>query len=318
MKCRTTYLFFLAYTVYFGLLYKVVTYNCCSLSEIEGQFREKVYYENIAVPFNYTKFDFLIRPLFNKSVYCPQVPVFYIIRSHPNKTDEREFIRSTWASSLKNSIVFVLGNAESVTVRRKVLEEANKYQDLLVIDMLDSYKNLSIKSIGILKWVTRFCNAPRFFFQGDPDVAVFTTSIAAVLNLKDNRKPRIYGYCWQAASVFRDRSSKWRMDYSVYSSITYPRYVAGAAWIFSPSVPAKILDALVVPRPYFHVDDVLISGILAERANIPRECIHSVGYPEKFYDITKCLNPPLMAIFQLSRPEIVRALNTVRQGIFQC
>lgn len=84
----------------------IVTLIICSIvSELEQQFQEKVYYENVPQPFNYTMFDFLIQPTFNDSVYCPHVPVFYIIRSHPNRTDERAFIRSTWASNLRNSVV---------------------------------------------------------------------------------------------------------------------------------------------------------------------------------------------------------------------
>lgn len=88
--------------------------------------------------------------------------------------------------------------------------------------------------------------------------------------------------------------------------------------MFSPSVPAKLLEALVVPRPYFHVDDVLISGILAERADIPRECIRNVGYPDEFMDVNKCRNPPILAIFQLDRTRIIEALSSVRQGTGLC
>uniref|UniRef100_A0A0N5AYB5 Hexosyltransferase n=1 Tax=Syphacia muris TaxID=451379 RepID=A0A0N5AYB5_9BILA len=287
--------------------------------KIENHFREKVYYESVPLPFNYTHYDFLIQPIFNnRSAYCLNVPVFYVIRSHPDKTEERYFIRTTWAANLKNSIIFVLGRPESSASWKIINQESSIYGDLLVIDMLDSYKNLSIKSVAILRWISRFCHAPSFFFQGDPDVAVFTTSVSDVLKTKDNKVPRIYGYCWESALVFRDGRNKWSMKHSIYSSYTYPRYVAGAAWMFSPAVPAMLLQVLNTPRPYFHIDDVLITGLLAERANIPRECIGGVGYPHDFYDITKCVNPPLMAIFQLTQAQILNALKKVKQGILKC
>ena len=79
-----------------------------------------------------------------------------------------------------------------------------------------------------------------------------------------------------------------------------------------------ILDALMLPRPYFHVDDVLISGILAERADVPRECLETIGYAKDFGDVRRCFNPPLLAIFQLKRYEIQRVLKSVKQGIVKC
>lgn len=56
----------------------------------------------ILIPYKYEDARILLAPTF---LYCPSVPVFYIIRTHPRNQRWRNVVRSTWAGPLKNSLV---------------------------------------------------------------------------------------------------------------------------------------------------------------------------------------------------------------------
>lgn len=61
--------------------------------------------------------------------------------------------------------VFVLGVEQIGEVSEIVQKEFEKYDDLIVLNMIDSYSNMTIKSLNILRWIIRYCRAPRFILQ---------------------------------------------------------------------------------------------------------------------------------------------------------
>ncbi|VDN29597.1 unnamed protein product [Gongylonema pulchrum] len=61
--------------------------------------------------------------------------------------------------------VFVLGVEKLGSVDEVVQMEAKKWDDLIVFDMIDTYNNMTVKTLNILRWITQYCRAPRFFLQ---------------------------------------------------------------------------------------------------------------------------------------------------------
>lgn len=58
-------------------------------------------------------------------------------------------------------VVFLLGlpsNSNDSTIQNKILEESEKYGDIIQEGFIDSYNNLTLKSIMMLKWITNNCN----------------------------------------------------------------------------------------------------------------------------------------------------------------
>uniref|UniRef100_A0A0R3RTJ7 Hexosyltransferase n=1 Tax=Elaeophora elaphi TaxID=1147741 RepID=A0A0R3RTJ7_9BILA len=270
--------------------------------------------ETIFLPYNFTEARILLTPSFQQ---CPNVPVFYIIRTHPRNTRWRSIIRSTWAGSLKHSLVFVLGVEKIGEVNEIVKLEAKKYDDLIVFDMIDSYNNMTLKSLNILNWIVQNCQAPRFFMQGDPDIAAFPDEITSYTSKLDVSSIAVYGKCWKGAKAHREDSSKWALNSLVYASATYPTYLAGGAWLFSPTTAKRLLMALEKPFSYVHIDDMLISGLFAELMDIRRVCLETIGYLHEF-SLEKCGNDHILAILQLEEHEILNTLLDYREASIQC
>uniref|UniRef100_A0A915PQ44 Hexosyltransferase n=1 Tax=Setaria digitata TaxID=48799 RepID=A0A915PQ44_9BILA len=258
--------------------------------------------EVISAPYNFTSAKILLTPSFEE---CPSVPVFYIIRVHPRNTRWRTIIRSTWAGSLRHSLIFVLGVEKVGEVNELVQLEAKKYDDLIVFDIIDTYNNMTLKSLNILSWIAKNCQAPRFFMQGDPDIAAFPDEIASYTSKLNASLSAIYGKCWKGARAHRE------------DSMTYPTYLAGGAWLFSPGTAKRLLMALKRPLSYIHIDDMLISGIFAEQMDVRRVCLNSVGYLYEF-SLKRCRDNHILAILQLEDYEILKTILDYREALIGC
>ncbi|VDN03032.1 unnamed protein product [Thelazia callipaeda] len=263
---------------------------------------------------NFTDARVLIAPTFQQ---CPNVSVFYIIRTHPRNTSWRNLIRSTWAGPVKHSLIFVLGVEKVGEVEEMVQFEAQIHDDLIVFDFIDSYDNMTLKSLNILTWIVRNCQLPRFFMQGDPDIVAFPNQISSyTLNLNTS-SIAVYGKCWKRARAYREDRSKWNLDSLTYASVTYPTYLAGGAWFFTLETAKRLLMALRNPLSYIHIDDMLISGIFAEMMNVPRVCLKGIGYLHEF-SFRKCDNKHILAIIELNDYEILKTMMDYQEASINC
>ena len=96
--------------------------------------------------------------IFLDDVSNPQVLV--VIQSAPKNKNLRDEVRRTWGKSCVTthnswcSLVFILGQLSNDTdpLQDEIENEFNEYGDILQDSFLDSYNNLTIKSIHILKY----------------------------------------------------------------------------------------------------------------------------------------------------------------------
>jgi hypothetical protein len=111
--------------------------------------------------------------------------------------------------------VFVIGRATTPSkyqVETAIKLESDRHEDLLFVDFADTYQNLSLKSVAILRWARRFCRQADFFFQGDTDAIVFPKFVDSFVAKRTANESRIYGLCWALARVYRH--GKWYVDYT--------------------------------------------------------------------------------------------------------
>lgn len=99
--------------------------------------------------------------------------------------------------------------------------------------------------------------------------------------------------------------------------MTYPTYLAGGAWLFSPATAKRLLMALEKPVSYVHIDDMLISGIFAELMDIRRVCLNNVGYLYEF-SLKGCHGDHVLAILQLEKDEILNTILDHQEASIKC
>ncbi len=210
--------------------------------------------------------------LFNETV-----DVYIIITSvdEAKSSDLRGVIRQTWINQtwVMNSSasatmprrmvmkhVFVLGINIKGLLSKSLVQEVNKHGDVLVFDSIDSYRNLTLKTILSFQWVTKKCPSAAFLLKTDDDIYLNFDQWNHIVETKDDQNTpngKIHGYCFSAAATFRNPASKWSLDKVTYPFPNYPPFCVGPAYMLSMQTALGITN--VAPHvPYIALEDVFV------------------------------------------------------------
>uniref|UniRef100_A0A914WP57 Hexosyltransferase n=1 Tax=Plectus sambesii TaxID=2011161 RepID=A0A914WP57_9BILA len=254
-----------------------------------------------------TESRFLLTPTMG-STNCSRLLTVYILKSRPDEFFQRAAIRDTWGKTLKGRLVFVVGQATTSAkyqVETALKLEADRNKDLLFVDFADTYKNLSLKSVAILRWADRFCQQASFFFQGDTDAVVFPEVVENFATKHIANQSRIYGSCWKLGRVVR--VGKWQMDQKLYVPTHYPTYCSGAAYLMTRDIPGRLLGVLQPSRPYFPIDDAFFTGVLAEAAGVQRISIDGIHWRDSLEStMLTCKCPRVLAVIEFKSSQQLR------------
>ncbi|KAL1516555.1 hypothetical protein ABEB36_000460 [Hypothenemus hampei] len=196
-----------------------------------------------------------------------------LVHSALSNYKKRAAIRKTWGNYTGNiKVYFLMGLSEkSGEVQQDLYEEYLKYQDIIQGTFLDTYRNLTLKHIMTLKYAIYHCPRAKYILKTDDDVFV---NMPLMLNFLYNLSPLEVGgllFCNVKKDVEAIRSyrSKWRVSFNEYPFRNYPNYCPGWVILYSPDVAFKLYkSAQIDPGSFFWIDDVYVTGILAERNNI--------------------------------------------------
>ncbi|RVE49721.1 hypothetical protein evm_005591 [Chilo suppressalis] len=170
-------------------------------------------------------------------------------------------------------LVFLLGqpSQNDSDVQNKIDEEVEKYGDVIQEGFIDSYNNLTLKSIMMLKWITNRCNeSVRYILKTDDDMYINVPNL--VLNLKNRSKEfndkvqngykgkeyLLIGDLICGARPVLDASNKWYSPRYMYGGRVYPRYLSGTGYALSAAT-AHALYAAALRTNYFHLEDIYIT-----------------------------------------------------------
>ena len=197
-----------------------------------------------------------------------------ILTVHQN-VKARNAIRETWLSYSKNNTgnvryVFLLGEVKDIAQREKVVTENSMYHDIIKEDFVDTYMNLTYKTVMGYKWAATKCKQARFVLKTDDDMFVNINNLLNIVKLhNDTLQTAIGGACNLKARPIRNKNSKWYASYTSYPNSHYPGFCSGTGYITSMSVVKKLYE--ISPSvPFFHLEDVY-SAL----------CIRKLGYTLK-------------------------------------
>ncbi|XP_063835581.1 uncharacterized protein LOC135084772 [Ostrinia nubilalis] len=178
----------------------------------------------------------------------------------PEKVEEKTEEADNTEPEFK--LVFLLGlptQNNDTEVQSKIDEEVERYGDVIQEGFIDSYNNLTLKSIMMLKWITNKCNeSVRYILKTDDDMYINVPKL--MFNLKNRSRDfdekvaagakdheyLLIGALICGARPVLDSNNKWYSPRYMYGGRVYPRYLSGTGYVqFSlhvrracvPSVP---------------------------------------------------------------------------------
>ncbi|CAN0338615.1 beta-1,3-galactosyltransferase 2 [Lampetra fluviatilis] len=199
-----------------------------------------------------------------------------LISSVPAQLDARQAIRETWGNeSLVPGIVikrlFLLGaapaEAGSLHVQSLLEEESRRHGDLLQQNFVDTYYNLTLKTMMGLHWVSEHCSDVAYVMKTDSDMFVNVEFLVSTVLKPELHQPSLpdyfTGYLMRGYSPNRNPESKWYMPVEVYPGERYPTFCSGTGYVLSGTLAARVYRVSLTIRR-LHLEDVYVGLCLAK------------------------------------------------------
>ena len=206
---------------------------------------------------NVLKYNLLMKP----EKGC-MTSTFLIIFIHVRAGDEesRRVIRETWPDeniSKPYKLFFMTGTEPNLNLTQELLQ----HQDLIQYDFIDSFQNLTLKTIACLQFAMQYCASAKYFLKVDTDVSVYLPSLISLLEEKQPKRT-VYGKLILNEPV--QRNGKWAVSKDMIDFDTYPDYVGGSCYMITMDLAADLLVAADETKPWWPVEDAFVTGHLRE------------------------------------------------------
>ncbi|XP_067087586.1 beta-1,3-galactosyltransferase 2 [Osmerus mordax] len=188
--------------------------------------------------------------VFNQSHVCVERSPFLvlIVPVAPGDRDSRDAIRKTWGS--KNLIpnmdiltMFFLGMPKEglrSNIQASLRKESQDHADIIQMDFLDSYQNLTIKTMMVMNWLATHCQTASYAMKVDTDIFVNVFYLVNHMLRDSPRHEFITGSVITDGRPRRNKKSKWYLSEDIYPEDTFPPYVSGAGYVFSMDLAREI------------------------------------------------------------------------------
>ncbi|CAH0598130.1 unnamed protein product [Chrysodeixis includens] len=208
---------------------------------------------------------------------CPalgaRLRLLVLVTSAPAHAAARDAVRLTWghyAARADVALAFVLG-APPAALRPAIAAEDALYGDVIVGRSLDTYSNLTLKTLSMLEWADTYCpRAPRLL-KTDDDMFINVPRLLefASAPARANATRTIWGKVVRRALPKRTTKSKYYVSPLQFPARVFPDFATGPAYLLTADCIRPLLAAAPA-EPYVRLEDVFVTGVLAARLGLRR------------------------------------------------
>ena len=184
---------------------------------------------------------------------------------------KRTTIRRTWMSIARNGTsgvryVFILGKTNDFELSQGTRIENEYYTDIITGNFVDSYLNLTLKTIFGFQWAVNNCQRVKYVMKTDDDVYVNIPALLTKLSHVNNEDNFTLGHLWVDAKPARNKNNKWYLSYDEYPNDTFPDYLQGLGYVLSMNLVRQVVK-VHTNVPFFPFEDIYIGM-----------CLKSIGF----------------------------------------
>ncbi|RXG55039.1 Beta-1,3-galactosyltransferase 1 [Armadillidium vulgare] len=229
-------------------------------------------------------------------------PVITVVISAPPNFSARNAVRKSWAKHLPKDweVLFFVGLATSKDLKEEIENEKATFEDVIILDVQESYINLTLKLYLTFYWLHQHCQNSRFLIKVDDDVFLSPSKIKHLIHCSSlamdilydplalqkceetwdvsnllgyfvDKKSRKYlsyiigGYLYKNVKADRNPYSKWYLSKNLYNSEDLPDFLSGTAYFFSTNLLPYLLKA-VSEVPAINLEDLYFTGLVMRKA----------------------------------------------------
>ncbi|XP_058491466.1 beta-1,3-galactosyltransferase 2 [Solea solea] len=188
----------------------------------------------------------------NQPAVCARSPapfLLFLVPVSPQEAEARGAIRRTWSSpsappspheeTLTTLTLFFMGVTEDRGQVSSLQEESTRHSDIIQMDFLDTYQNLTVKTVMMMNWASTFCPNASYVMKVDADIFVNVFFLLPWLR-NAPRRGFIAGSVIGDGRPRRDRNSKWSLTEDQFPEDRFPPYVSGAGYVLSADLASRI------------------------------------------------------------------------------
>ncbi|KAH8409320.1 hypothetical protein KR222_000203 [Zaprionus bogoriensis] len=237
---------------------------------------------------------------------CPlrgeKIQLLILIASKRTHADERLAIRQTWGhfgTRRDIAMAFVLGRGHNESVDQALTQENSMYGDLIRGSFIDSYYNLTLKTISMLEWTDRHCDRAKYVLKTDDDMFINVPRLMKFLGDRD-KKRTIYGRLAKRWTAVRNVKSKYYVSHEEYPKTFYPPFTTGPAYILTGDVVHE-LYVRALNMSYLKLEDVFITGLVAIKLGIER--VHVNDFLNRRVKFGSCIIRKAISVHMINTKE---------------
>lgn len=231
-------------------------------------------------------------PAYINPKICPDngstLQLLIVIPSAPSHHEARMAVRQTWGHFNNRrdvSIAFMLGITKNSSLQNQINSEEYLYGDIIQGKFMDTYDNLTLKTIAILEWVDNYCSNVAFVLKTDDDMFINVPKLLTFISKHNKNNRVIYGRLAKKWKPIRNKKSKYYISRQQYKPAVFPDFTTGPAYLISSCVIHDLYLA-ALNHTYFKLEDVFITGIVAHYINVKR--IHVNEFLNKRVSLNTC------------------------------
>ncbi|XP_053699368.1 lactosylceramide 1,3-N-acetyl-beta-D-glucosaminyltransferase-like isoform X2 [Sabethes cyaneus] len=162
---------------------------------------------------------------------CPNngsdINLLILITSAPTHREQRLSIRQSWGHyGIRRdiSIGFILGRTQDQRIEDQLSAENYMYSDLIRGNFVDSYKNLTLKTISLLEWTSANCPNATYLLKTDDDMFINVPKLLQFIETHLSHKRSIFGRLAKKWKPIRNKKSKYYVSPEQYFPPVFPPF----------------------------------------------------------------------------------------------
>lgn len=199
-----------------------------------------------------------------------QTNLLFLIKSSIYRNSLRHSLRTTWAKNVSSSIshIFLIGSRGNEPII-SLMEENNKYGDILQGPFMDTMSSVAHKVIMGLGFAKHNCRNVRYIIIADDDSLLVPWNLLPELETLSTLSFSQYfysGFVYKNRRPIRNPYSRWFVPRSAYDCNIYPKYAGGELIIINSNMLSKLvqLSHLYNTLP---MDDIMIA-VMAKMSSV--------------------------------------------------
>jgi len=234
------------------------------------------------VPSNKTKGGFLTRSIYTPghNLTVPELCVelgaklrlLIMVTSAPDHTAARMAVRQTWGHFAQRkdvAVAFCVGTTSKQDVASAIYQEVETYGDVVQGNFVDSYDNLTLKTVSILEWIDNYCPRAKFILKTDDDMFINVPKLLEFIDSHEKTRRTIFGRLAKKWKPIRNSRSKYYVSVNQFSVPIFPDFTTGPAYLLTSDIVHELYDH-ALDTTYLKLEDVFTTGIVAQSLDIKR------------------------------------------------